>query len=153
MPRTQPQAPTLQTLRIIWRALLGSLGLYAALPWFLRSGAREESVDALLLILIAVAVVTGVATFAVRELLLVRPIRSGALRVDTDTGLARVTQISVVLWALCESVGLYGLVLYQLSGEPRYLYLFLMASAGLFFAHRLGRWPSAQPGGAAPSSR
>ncbi len=133
--------------------MLGSLALYAALPWFLRPEARAESVDALLLALTAVAVITGVGTFAARELLLVRPMRSGTLSVDTDAGLARVTQISVVLWALCESVALYGLVLYQLSGEARYLYLFLMASAGLFFAHRPGRWPAPQRADGAPSSR
>jgi hypothetical protein len=138
-----PQGTTLEAQqRTVWRALLGSLALYAALPWFLRPEPRVESVGAMLLGLTAISLVTAIATFAVRELLLNRPIRSGELRVDTDAGRNRLMQLYVVLWALCESVGVYGLVLYMLSGEARYLYLFLMASAGLFFAHRPGRWPA-----------
>ena len=143
---SEPRVATLATLRVVWRALLGSLALYAALPWFLRPGGGLESAGALLLGLTAVAALTGLGTFVLRELLLTRPIRSGALRVNTAEGMGRLTQISVVLWALCESVGLYGLVLYQVSGEARYLYLFLMASAGLFFAHRPGRLPESDSG-------
>lgn len=137
-----PQETTLESQRTVWRALLGSLVLYAALPWFLRPEPRLESAAAMLLGLTAISAVTGVATFAVRELLLNRPIRSGELRVDTDAGRSRLMQLCIVLWGLCESVGVCGIVLYMLSGEARYLYLFLMASAGLFFAHRPGRWPA-----------
>lgn len=136
-----PQVPTLAKLRVIWRALLGSLAVYAALPWLFQPEGGT-SIDALLLGFIALSVLTGVGTLLAREFLVARPIRSGDLRVDSSEGMARVSQISMVLWALSESVGLYGFILYALSGESRYLYLFLMASAGLFFAHRPGRWPA-----------
>jgi hypothetical protein len=135
------QAPTIATQRIIWLAMLGSIALYAALPWIVRPEVKSSS-DALLLSFMAIAILTGIGTLAARELLLVRPIRAGELRVATDAGLARLSQISIVLWALSESVALYGVILYVLSGEARHLYLFLMASAGLFFVHRPGRLPA-----------
>jgi len=138
----QHTGTTPPNLRLVWRALLGSLAVYAALPWFLEPRG-DASVSAVLLpILTLLAAGTAVGTLVAREMLLVRPIRSGQLRPSLPEGMDRVFQLSIAFWALSESVGLYGLVLYQLSGEPRYLYLFLMAAAGLFFAHRPGRLPS-----------
>jgi hypothetical protein len=132
---------TLATLRIIWRVLLGSLAVYSMLPWFIQPEGGA-TVDTLLLGLTAIAALTAIGTLVARERLLMGPIRSGELRVTTNEGMARLTQISISLWAFSESIGLYGLILYVLSGEAKYLYLFLMASAGLFYAHRPGRLPT-----------
>ena len=134
---------TLETQRIIWRALLASLALYGTFPWFIRLERSAESLDPLFLrMIMGVAFCIGIGSLAARQVLLVRPIRAGELIPNTDAGLARVGRISIVLWALSEAVGLYGLMLYMLSGEARHLYLFLMAATGLFFAHRPGRLPA-----------
>ncbi len=134
-------APTLATLRVVWRALLGGLGLYALLPWFIHPEGGAK-VDTLLLGFAAIAAVTGIGTLVARDRLLVGPIRSGELRVTTNEGMARLSQISIAIWACSESIGLYGLILWVLSSEAKYLYLFLMAAAGLFYAHRIDRLPT-----------
>jgi hypothetical protein len=140
MRREPAPTATLETLRIIWRVMLGSIGLYWLLPWFIHP-AGGTPVDALLLALTGIAAVTGIGTLVARERLLVRPLRAGELRVTTNEGMARLQQISIALWACSESIGLYGLILYVLSGEAKYLYLFLMAAAALFYAHRVDRLP------------
>jgi hypothetical protein len=140
----QPAGATLEQLRIIWRALLASLAVYSALPLLLRPAGDAESTRVLLLALMAIAALTAIGTLVARERLLVGPIRSGELSLTTPEGQTRVSTLCITLWALSESIGLYGILLYALSGEARYLYLFLMASAGLFFAHRPGRWPASQ---------
>jgi hypothetical protein len=138
----QPVGKTLDTLRIIWRVLLGSLALYSLMPWFVRIEGDREPMGTLLLALMGVSALTAVGTLLARERLLVAPMRSGELSLATAEGQARITTTCIRLWALSESIGLYGVVVYYLSGEARYLYLFLMAAVGLFFAHRPGRWPA-----------
>jgi len=143
MTEPQAQTPTLASQRTIWRALLASIALYALLPWFTqpRLHGDPESARVLLLSLTLIAVATAIGTLVAREILLVRPIRRGELRVSTPEGAAKLFQLALILWALSESVGIYGIVVFFLCGEAQYANLFFLASAALLFAHRLERVP------------
>jgi hypothetical protein len=52
--------------------------------------------------------------------------RSGARRADAG---------SILVWALCQTVAVYGVSLYLMGGEVRHLYAFLSSSALLLWIH------------------
>ena len=121
---------------ILWGSMLASLGVYAALPALLP--APEEPVALSLPLvggLLVGAVVVGPTSVVLRHALLVRPARSGQLDIGSAEGRARWLQVSVALWAMSESVGIAGLVLWILYRQPGLLYPFLAGAALLLVVH------------------
>ena len=78
----------------------------------------------------------GVGTVVYRRIGLVGPIQSGSLDPSTPEGLQAGFQVLIILWVLSESVGIYGLVLSFLSGNPLFSVLFSAAALALLFVHR-----------------
>lgn len=124
-------------LKIMWRSMLGSLGIYAAISLFVKpllgpdSGLRLPLTGALAVV--ALAIVAG--TIVVRRVALAQPLSRGEIDLSTAEGAARLSAVSVILWALSESIGIFGLVLFVLFGEAAVFYAFLAASAALLLMH------------------
>jgi F0F1-type ATP synthase membrane subunit c/vacuolar-type H+-ATPase subunit K len=134
MPQVESSRANLQTLKLIWLALLFCLGIYALLPPLLRlpqSDTVAQFQAVLFVALGAVAIVTVVAVLMIRRLGLVGPLARGELDPDTPEGRSRAFLVTVITWALSESVALYGVVLYLLFHDAVHLYPFLLLALGL----------------------
>ena len=123
-------------LWILWGSMLASLAVYAALPALLPE-VENAPAPSLVVVgaLLAASVGVGAISVALRHVLLVRPARSGRLDISRPEGSARWLQISIALWALSESVGIAGLVLFLLYRQPGLLYPFLAGAALLLVVH------------------
>jgi hypothetical protein len=122
---------------LIWASLVGALAVYGLIPVFVPLPAEPSSAPQtpLTMALAIVAVGTAVASIAVRRVALVGPIHRGELDPSTESGVARFFAISLVSWALSESIGLYGLVLFFLFRVSGPLYLFLAVAFVLLLYH------------------
>jgi hypothetical protein len=99
--------------------------------------------DKLRLILLGVALV---------DLALIPFIRNSALKAGSRPGTANVANLpepvgrlvtaSIISFALCESIAIYGLVLFLINGGRQEFYLFLLIALVAFAIHfpRFGRW-------------
>jgi len=126
----------LQSIRIVWLALVASLLVYGAIPFVLPLPGEPAAVLVpLVAALVFVALATALATMVLRRVAITGPLASGALDPATKTGAGRVLAISVVLWALCESIGVYGLVLFFLYRELALFYPFLLVAMALMLFH------------------
>jgi hypothetical protein len=125
----------LLVLKIIWFAMLASLGAYLAVA-LVAAPTLPPSTDiafmsALRTILFAVGVVILVATRHVRKLVLSgreQP-ASGAARIAGPPAIQRYATAMIVSLALSESIGIFGLVLFFLGRNPADLYFLLAVSA------------------------
>jgi len=126
------------TLWVIWGAILATIALYAALPdllpprppvWY----AAQTAVVRFVLALLSLA--AGVGSFALRENLVMRGLRAGALDPETPQGFARIRLTLVVLWALCDLIALFGLVIALGSGTQARGWPFFAAGAALLLLH------------------
>jgi F0F1-type ATP synthase membrane subunit c/vacuolar-type H+-ATPase subunit K len=104
------------------------------MPWYEGQTAVVSFVLALL------ALVAAVGTFAIRESWVRRPQASGALDVATAEGRSRVRTAFVVSWALCDAVGLFGLLVALGSSDASRATPFLLGAAALFAIHRPSAW-------------
>ncbi len=64
------------------------------------------------------ALVFGVATFALRETLVLRDLRSGALDPNSAGGFERIRRMLVALWSLCLVIAALGNVLAWGAAKP-----------------------------------
>jgi len=126
-----------------WAALLALLVLdafvLARLP--VRTDAwydAEASVVELVLGLLAL--VTGVGTFALRETLVLRDLRSGAIDPNTASGFARVRRMLFALWSLCLVIAGLGNVLAWGAAQPIAAAPFLLGAAVLLAVHAPRGW-------------
>ncbi len=136
------------TLWILWAALFALLALDAiALERVLPTRADvwyEAEASVVQLVLGILALVAGVATFAIRETLVLRDLRSGALDPNTASGFARVRRALVALWSLCLVIALLGNVLAWGAGTPIAAAPFLIGAAVLLVLHAPRGWLFAQ---------
>lgn len=141
---------TLRLLTLVWLMLLASLGMYAVVAFAVPLPQRSVGAPpGMALALGVVAAAIALASFAMRRAWIERPAREGVLDLDEPAALARFQARSIRIWVLCESIGVFGLVLCFLSGEPWQAVPFLAGSAALLWLHRPGR----PLPGAAPSAR
>ena len=70
------------------------------------------------------------------------PLRSSAATVPFAPEVQRLVSASIVTYALCESVAIYGLVLFLIQGNSSDFYLFLILSLLYFsiFFPKYGKW-------------
>ncbi len=129
------------TLRIIWMAMLAALAVYIIVGLVAAPGVpsslSDESLRMLRTALAAVGLVTLLAVGYVRRLIWggrSRP--GGADQASRPPALQRYTAAVIVSLGLCESVGIYGLVLFLLGKNPADLFLFIGISAVAMYYYR-----------------
>lgn len=113
-------------MRILWFALLMSIGCYFLVSYF-APGVVNEPGDAPSRLLVAAITAAGVVpvviSFVVKRKLLQRSVEK------QDIGL--VQQGLIIACALCEASALLGLVTHFVIGNREYYLLFLVAAAGI----------------------
>ena len=126
-----------QRLWLAWASVFSSLVIYGVMPLFIPPLGTEPREPQVILVggLIFIGLVEGIATVAIRHIALVRPIRSGALDLESKSGAMRFFNISITNWVLSSSIGIYGLVLFFLYGVPELFYPFLAVAMLLLFYH------------------
>ena len=128
---------------IIWGAMLASLLIYVLICHLagdqIRQAPRPEFPIALIRnILMGIATATLFLTHYMRRVMLrVRP-EGPAVDLPLHTGqpraLAKYTTAVIVSLALCESMGIYGLVLFLLGDDFQTLYIFIgVAAIAMYF--------------------
>jgi hypothetical protein len=132
----------------IWAVLFATLALYFAIPRFLPPrpqtwNAGETAVASLVTALFALA--ASVGTFAIRESLARRHLRSGAIDLGTEGGRSRLRSAFLGAWALCDGIGVLGLGLALASGDATLVTPYIVGAAALFVLHRPTAWLLGQP--------
>ena len=121
---------------IIWGAMLASLFIYIIICHVAGDLIRETPNPEFPIALVR-NILFGISA---AELLLAYYLRNTMLRVrsngadsllefDHPTALSRYTSAVIISLALCESIGLYGLVLFLLGDEYQNLYIFIGVAA------------------------
>ena len=126
------------TTRLLWWALVISLLVYVLMAHIapLPASPTPALISTLLPILTFISLGTAVGTVFYRRHALVRPIRSGELDPTTPAGMQQAFTPFIVNLVLSESVGIYGLVLAFLSGQPLYSVWFAIPALVLMYVHR-----------------
>ena len=110
----------MRTVRILWLALLFSVGLYYL---FTIVAGRPENLEAnntVSLALLAVGVSTTLVSFLVKNKLINRAIEQRQVQ--------QVQQGYVIAWAMCEVSALLGLMDFFLTSDRYFYVLFIIAS-------------------------
>ncbi len=127
------------TNRLIWWALIVSIGVYAVAAYAIAGtvGPRDRTqVHILTAALGLVSTTIGMATIFIRGRMLVGPIKRGELDPRTPAGRKRAFMPFILCLVLSESIGTYGLVMAMFSGSPLYAGPFLVISTLLLLIHR-----------------
>jgi hypothetical protein len=123
--------------RLLWWSLAASLVIYAIVAHVVQLPASPTIPTSLLtLVFAALSVAIGIGTLVYRRRALVDPIQSRALDPATPEGLRAAFRPFIINLALSESVGIYGLVLSFLSGQPLYAVTFSVGAIVLMYLHR-----------------
>ena len=145
----------------LWALCMALLALELAIPNLLPERPRawyEAQVSVAGFVLTLLAILAGVGTFTLRETLVGRGLRTGALDPRTSAGFARVRTMLLALWALCLSIGLLGAALAYGAESPRAAWPYTLAAGCLLVWHAPRHWlfrsPQTEPGraGAAPDA-
>jgi len=128
-------------LKIIWIAMLASLAAYLVIGHLAAPNVplsvNAKTFASLRMALYAIGLVTLIAAGYVRRLML-----GGINRFDGSTpaprsaAIQKYTSAVIISLALCESVGIYGLVLFLLGKHTLDLYLLLGISAAAMIYYR-----------------
>ena len=131
----------LLTLKAIWFSMLVSLALYLFIGLQVATNLQipmnENTFAVLKSALYVLAFVTLIITKYVKKLILsakgqYRPATQGY----RHPVLQKYATAMIVAWALSESIGIYGLVLFLLGKNTTDLYLLLLISAAAMFMYR-----------------
>lgn len=133
-----------RVISIIWGTLLFSLGLYILVGYLVIDSINlaanaDIPVDILTNALIAVSAISLIAAFVLRKRLL-NPVSlpdssQAGFICNVHPAAMKYQSATIISAALCESVGIYGLVLFFMSKDFNRLYGFIAvaAAAMLFF--------------------
>jgi hypothetical protein len=129
------------TLRIIWSAILVSLGIYLVVGRMVAPNMPpamgDEALGTLRIALYTLSIATLVASRYVKKLILARGSRSaGAIQASPSPVMPRYTSAVIASLAMCESVGIYGLVLFLLGKDITDFYILLGVSAAAIAYYR-----------------
>jgi hypothetical protein len=123
---------------IAW--FLWSIFVYNALVYFYHPFAaskeiiqKSDNVNILFVSLAIVAVIEAAATILFRYFTLIRPAKKGTY--TPYSGPIRFLLVGVVNWACSNSIIIYGLVLYYMSGETWFLLFYGIVGSVLLFFH------------------
>jgi len=135
--------PARTSLWILWAVLLSFLALDVALarmlppravPWY------DAQTAVVGFVLTLASLVAAVGSFALRESLALRHLRSGALDPASAAGYGRLRFMFVVLWGLAALVGAFGVIMAWGSGDPRLVWPYVIGAAALFVLHAPRSW-------------
>jgi hypothetical protein len=133
---------------IIWGAMMGSLVIYIVICNLIGDQIRQPiGLDFPLVllrnILFGIVIVVLIATHFIRKFILRKPpggpgsgSTSQLSPQDLDKIYAKYTTAMITSLALCESVGIYGLVLFFLGDSFQAMYTFMIISAAGMFYYR-----------------
>ena len=133
---------------IIWGAMVGSLVIYIVICNLIGDKVRrpmgpEFPLALLRNILFGIGIVALISTHFIRKFMLGK--KSGGpgpaapsppSPQDQPTVYAKYTTAMIISLALCESVGIYGLILFFLGGSFQTMYTFMIISAAGMFYYR-----------------
>jgi F0F1-type ATP synthase membrane subunit c/vacuolar-type H+-ATPase subunit K len=138
----------MQTIWLIWAAIVGTLFIYIFICHFLGGAVRssefsESSAQLLRNIFYGVAAFTLIPSFYLRKIFLkVRP-RTNDTNIITRTShvhqppfVGQYTVAVITSLAMAESIGIYGLILFLLGESFQTLYTFIVVSALAMFFYR-----------------
>lgn len=112
----------MRTVRILWLALLFSVGLYYLLTMFMGRPENLEANHTVSLALLAGGVSTMLVSFLVKSKLINRAIEQRQVQ--------QVQQGYIVAWAMCEVAALFGLMDFFMTSDPYFYVLFVLAALG-----------------------
>jgi hypothetical protein len=133
---------------IIWGAMVGSLVIYIVLCNLIGDQIRQPVGPEFPLVLMSkilfgIGIVTLIAIHFIRRFILGKPSGSpGAVPIsqpspqDPAESYAKYTNAMIISLALCESVGIYGLILFFLGDSFQTMYTFMIISAAGMFYYR-----------------
>ena len=133
---------------IIWVAMVGSLVIYIVICNLIGDQIRRPIGPGFPLVLLrnllfCICIVTLIATHFIRKLILRKPrgslewvSKSQPSPQDLAKIYAKYTTAMIISLALCESVGIYGLVLFFLGDNFQIMYTFMIISAAGMFYYR-----------------
>ena len=108
-----------RTLLVVWGAMVASILVYAAVAAAeLSAGAPSPPRSGVDLWLEVEAAGTAWAAIVLWKTRRSDPLRSGALAPATSAGRSALRRVSIVCWALVESIGIFGLLLVFLRRTP-----------------------------------
>jgi hypothetical protein len=124
MPTQQPETPELKirSMRIIWFALMMSIGAYFVLTLVAPRSEDVEPNSMLSMILVVIAVSTTLVSLLIKNKLLTKAIDQGQVQ--------QVQQAYIVAWAVTEVGALLGVLDYFLTTNRYYYVPFLIALCG-----------------------
>ncbi len=131
----------LMTMKIIWSAMLMSLAVYLVVGLVVApnmpSTFTGDTFATLRMALYLLGIATLIAARYIRKLILGREGRSvGPAQAQPSSLMAIYTSAVIASLAMCESVGIYGLVLFFLGRNSTDLYLLLGISAAAMVYYR-----------------
>jgi hypothetical protein len=133
---------------IIWGAMMGSLVFYIVICNLIGDQIRQPTGPDFPLVLLrnilfGIGIVALIATHFIRKFILRKPSGGPGLESTSQSSpqdpakiYAKYTIAMIISLALCESVGIYGLVLFFLGGSFQTMYTFMIISAAGMFYYR-----------------
>ncbi len=131
----------LMTLKIIWFAMLMSLGIYLfvgiQVGTNVQSSINEDTFGILRTVLYAMAFAILIATRYIRKLIMSGKNQvSQPVQVLKHPALQKYSAATIVALAMSEGIGIYGLVLFFLGKNSTDLYLLILISAAAMVMYR-----------------
>ena len=112
----------LRTMRVLWLALMISIGMYFVLTIFTGSPKDPHPNNVLSLTFVGIAMLATLASIFVKQKLLSRSVG--------QQNFMMVQQAYIVAWAVCEAGALMGLMDFFLTGNKFYYAPFVIAIIG-----------------------
>lgn len=127
-----------KTLWFIWGALVYAILLYLGVAFFLvrTSAASPELLTVVAGLTILLSIISCAMSILVWIKLLRAPLQSGTLDLQSESGFQRYQTLSIITWALDETIAIFGLVLVVMSGVIYYAVPFCVISLVLLILQR-----------------
>ncbi len=131
----------MMALKIIWSVILVSLAIYLFVGIYigknLQTSLNEDSCTVLKYVLYIVTCVTLIITWYLRKFLLTRMSQSISINQAYESPIIqKYFVISIISWALSESIGIYGLILFFVGKNITDLYILILIAAIALFLYR-----------------
>ena len=130
-------------IMIIWIAMLSSLGIYLVVCKVIENqvpvSMESPQLEVFKYALFGVSAMTLLGTYFLRIFMInqiSRPGKGSAFQSDTHPAVGKYLTVIVIIMALSESVGIYGMVLFLISKDAVSLYQLMILSAIAMFLFR-----------------
>jgi hypothetical protein len=130
-------------IMVIWIALVGSLVFYLVICKAAESQVQVSMEDSRLEVfkyaLFIMSALTLAGAYLLRKILMgkvARPVQGGALQPDAHPAVGKYLIVIVIVMALSESIGIYGMVLFFISKDAMSLYQLMTLSAAAMVVFR-----------------